>query len=203
MTLCLREPSVKRPRGSPPRRSRRRGHTAPESDGNPNWLPRPYEPGEWCDNLYLNWGAGGDWRENQSTLWLHDHSHDHTGANVYKRMVGLYPVYDPRVTHNNGDETKGFRLPGVTTETTGAVDYNIPLVMFDCCLDDGMTPQKDFHNGAGETHPEWWGQTFFRHFPNHGFVGDVFTVNGKAFPVPEAKRRRYRLLLLDASVARL
>ncbi|WP_158220295.1 multicopper oxidase domain-containing protein, partial [Kineosporia sp. A_224] len=50
-------------------------HTAPESDGNPhytmNYGPRyqGYRPGEWCDNLYLNWPAGGDDREKQSFFW--------------------------------------------------------------------------------------------------------------------------------------
>ena len=55
------------------------------------------------------------------------------------------------------------------------------------------------HNPA--THPQWWGKTFFRHFPNHGFVGDIFTVNGVAYPTLEVKRRRYRLRFLDASNA--
>ena len=53
------------------------------------------------------------------------------------------------------------------------------------------------------THPEWWGKTFFKHFPNHGFVGDIFTVNGTAYPVLEVKRRKYRFRFLDASVARI
>ncbi len=70
---------------------------------------------------------------------------------------------------------------------------------------------KDIHDGMGEfpaasnpkTHPEWWGKTFFKHFPNHGFVGDIFTVNGTAYPVLEVKRRKYRFRFLDASVARI
>ena len=66
-----------------------------------------------------------------------------------------------------------------------------------------MTPHKDAHNGHGETHPEWWGKTYFRHFPNHGFVGDIFTVNGTAYPVMEVKRRKYRLRFLDCSISRI
>src|SRR6185436_7825477 len=105
-------------------------HTAPESDGNPGWSmnygPRNhgYEPGTYCDNLYLNWPAGGDDAEKQSFFWFHDHRMDQTGSNVYKGMVGLYPIYDPKdytgvpgyVTDpgglDMGDETKGLRLPG-------------------------------------------------------------------------------------------
>jgi FtsP/CotA-like multicopper oxidase with cupredoxin domain len=186
------------------------GHTAAESDGNPHHKPPAYVPGKWCDNLYLNYPAGGDPREMQSFLWFHDHTHGNTGANVYKGLLGLYPVYDPG--NDPGDERKGYRLPGVPKYVGGdaanGIDYNqpiaydLPLVLFDCRLDDGVTPHKDAHGGQGETHPEWWGKTFFKHFPNKGFVGDLMTVNGKAYPVLRVKRRRYRLRFLCASIAR-
>jgi hypothetical protein len=77
------------------------GHTAPESDGNPHYSMRNgpkaegYGPGDFCDNLYLNWPAGGDDSEKQSFFWFHDHRMDQTGSNVYKGLVGLYPIYDP------------------------------------------------------------------------------------------------------------
>ncbi|MFL6063530.1 MAG: multicopper oxidase domain-containing protein [Friedmanniella sp.] len=185
------------------------GHTAPESDGNPHYSmtqgPKAegYEPKMWVDNLYLNWPAGGDDAEKQSFFWFHDHRMDQTGSNVYKGLVGLYPIYDPIL--DPGDENRGLRLPGVRRDHDGTfdVDYDIPLAFYDCRLDDGMTPHKDAHNGSGETHPEWWGMTYFRHFPNHGFVGDIFTVNGAAYPVLHVDRRRYRLRFLDASISRI
>jgi FtsP/CotA-like multicopper oxidase with cupredoxin domain len=192
------------------------GHTAPESDGQPHYSHHrfspfgrltheaAFEPGEWVDQLYLGYAAGGDDREKQSFFWFHDHVHGHTGANVYKGMVGLMPLYDPVL--DNGDERKGLRLPGVRKDYgdgTFDVDYDIPLAFYDCRLDDGVTPHKDAHNGNGETRPEWWGKTYFRHFPNHGFVGDIFTVNGTAYPVMEVKRRKYRLRFLDASISRI
>jgi len=193
------------------------GHTAPESDGNPNYSmnagPRShgYQPGMWVDNLYLNWPAGGDDKEKQSFFWFHDHRMDHTGSNVYKGMVGLYPIYDPKNSLDMGDERVGYRLPGVRTNNPDGsfdVDYDIPLAFYDCRLDDGVTEHHDFHDaefpGAGNprTHPEWWGKTFYKHFPNAGFVGDIFTVNGTAYPVLEVKRRKYRLRFLDASISR-
>ena len=183
------------------------GHTAAESDGNPHHRPDAYGPGEWVDNLYLNYPAGGDDAEKQSFFWYHDHRMDHTGANVYKGMAGLFPIYDGLTGSklDPGDETKGLRLPGVRTDHgdgTFDVEYDIPIVFGDFRLDDGATPHQDFHNGCGETHPEWWGKTFFRHFPNHGFVGDVFTVNGKAYPVLEVKARRYRFRFLTAAISR-
>ena len=196
------------------------GHTAPESDGNPHYAlrfgprRRGYEPADWVDNLYLNWPAGGDDREKQSFFWFHDHRMDHTGSNVYKGMVGLYPIYDPKKGMDMGDERRGLRLPGVrTNHADGSFDvkYDIPLAFYDCALDDGVTTHQDMHDGLGEypkahnpsTHPEWWGKTFFKHFPNHGFVGDIFTVNGTAYPVLHVKRRKYRFRFLDASIARI
>jgi FtsP/CotA-like multicopper oxidase with cupredoxin domain len=187
-------------------------HTAPESDGNPHYKPFGYTPKQYVDNLYINWPAGGDAREMQSFFWFHDHRMDHTGADVYKGLVGIYPIYDP--VQDSGDETKGFRLPGIRTNLGGkkgangtfSVDYDIPLVLYDCRLDDGVTPHRDFHISdalCGLTHPEWWGKTFFRHYPNHGFVGDIFTVNGTAYPVLQVDRRKYRFRFLDASISRI
>jgi FtsP/CotA-like multicopper oxidase with cupredoxin domain len=194
------------------------GHTAAESDGNPGQsfvrfspLGRfderaAYEPGERVDNLYLGYPAGGDDREKQSFLWFHDHVHGHTSDNVYKGMVGVMPHYDPKIDSGDETDTNGLQLPGVRTDNPDgsfSVEFDLPLIIYDVALDDGVTPHKDAHNGNGETHPEWWGLSYFRHLPNHGFVGDIFTVNGKAFPVLEVKRRKYRLRFLDASIARV
>src|SRR4051794_9331509 len=200
------------------------GHTAPESDGQPHYGSwrfgydserlthrAAWEPKEWVNQMYLGYPAGNDSREKQSFFWFHDHVHGHTGANVYKGMVGLMPIYDPEL--DAGDErdryktgSKSLGLPGrrrPNGDGTFDVDYDIPLAFFDCRLDDGVTPHKDAHTGTGETHPKWWGKTYFRHFPNHGFVGDIFTVNGTAYPTLEVKRRKYRLRFLDASVSRI
>jgi FtsP/CotA-like multicopper oxidase with cupredoxin domain len=213
------------------------GHTAPESDGNPHYSMRygpkakGYGPGQYVDNLYLNWPAGGDDTEKQSFFWFHDHRMDHTGSNVYKGCVGLFPIYDPKLNYNGttgrydaGQETEGLRLPGVRHDNGDGsfdVDYDIPLAFVDYRFDDGVTQHNDIHDGEHNsefgalpgsslksrpnpnTHPEWWGKTFYRHLPNHGFVGDVFTVNGQAYPVMEVKRRKYRLRFLDASISRI
>jgi FtsP/CotA-like multicopper oxidase with cupredoxin domain len=171
-----------------------------------------YRPGQYVDNLYLNWPAGGDDREKQTFFWIHDHTMGHTGDNVYKGIVGLYPLYDPKDNLDDGDETTGLRLPGVRTDNPDGsfdVEYDIPMALYDCLLEDGVTQHHDFHDfdypaaNDPRTHPEWWGKTFYRHFPNHGFVGDIFTVNGKAFPVLEVKRRKYRLRFLNSSISRI
>jgi FtsP/CotA-like multicopper oxidase with cupredoxin domain len=205
------------------------GHTAPESDGNPHYSMRfgpkhqGYPPGTYVDNLYLNWPAGGQESEKQSFFWFHDHRMDHTGSNVYKGCVGMYPIYDPVL--DPGDErAPGLKLPGVKTDYrdgTFDVEYDIPLAFVDYRFDDGVTLHNDIHDSEHNseygalpfsslktrpnpnTHPEWWGQTFYRHLPNHGFVGDVFTVNGTAYPTYTVKRRKYRLRFLDASISRI
>ncbi|HEX5120717.1 MAG TPA: multicopper oxidase domain-containing protein [Pseudonocardiaceae bacterium] len=194
------------------------GHTASESDGNPHYSMtagpkhQGYEVGQFVDNLYLQFPAGFDEREKQSFFWFHDHRMDHTGANVYKGMVGLYPLYDPTNNLDDGDETTGLRLPGVRTNNADGsfdVEFDMPLAFYDTRLDDGVTLHHDIHDSEypdahnPRTHPEWWGKTFFRHFPNHGFVGDVFTVNGTAYPVLEVKRRKYRFRFLDCSISRI
>jgi len=193
------------------------GHTAPESDGNPHYsmtrgpLKSGYVPGMWVDNLYLNWPAGNDDREKQSFFWFHDHRMDHTGSNVYKGMVGIYPIYDPKGGMDMGDERQGLRLPGVRkNRPDGAFDvsYDVPLVFFDTRLDDGVTTHLDIHDTNGDfplahnpaTHPEWWGKTFYKHMPNHGFVGDIFTVNGTAYPVLKVKRRKFTQIASDGGL---
>ena len=116
-------------------------------------------------------------------------------------------IYDPQArTRATRPTPTGSRLPGRRTDHRTAPSTSSTTSrwrFYDCRLDDGVTPHKDAHNGNGETHPEWWGKTFFRHFPNHGFVGDIFTVNGTAYPVLEVKRRKYRLRFLDASISRI
>jgi FtsP/CotA-like multicopper oxidase with cupredoxin domain len=198
------------------------GHTAPESDGNPHHMEDHeggYQPGEWVDNLYLVYPAGNDDREKQSFLWFHDHRMHHTGPNVYKGMVGLMPHYDPVL--DSGDENTGLRLPGVRKNNgdgTFDVDYDIPMALYDCCMDDGVTSHQDVHTPVnavqaaqigmptnqicGAIHPEWWGQLFLKHYPNHGFVGDIFTVNCVAYPQYTVERRKYRFRFLGASLAR-
>jgi len=181
------------------------GHTAAESDGNPHHRNPGYLPGQWYDAMYLNIPAGGDDAEKMSSMWFHDHFEGHTGANVYKGMAGLYPIYDPGVDDGN-EATSTMRLPGVRTNNAdGSFDvaYDHFLALHDVRIDDGATPHQDFHNGCGEFRPDLFGKAYFRHFPNHGFVGDVFCVNGKAMPVVTVKRRKYRFRFLGASISRI
>jgi FtsP/CotA-like multicopper oxidase with cupredoxin domain len=181
------------------------GHTAAESDGNPHHKLPGWLPGGWYDAVYLNTTPGGDDAEKMSSLWFHDHFEGHTGANVYKGMAGLYPLYDPGVDDGR-EATSALHLPGVRTDhADGSFDvaYDHYLALHDVAIDDGAAPHQDFHNGCGESRPDLFGKAYFRHFPNHGFVGDVFCVNGKAYPQVTVARRKYRFRFLGASISRI
>ena len=73
---------------------------------------------------------------------------DQTGSNVYKGMVGLFPIYDPKGGMDDGDETTGLHLPGVEPESVSqraAVE-----------LDGGLLPSggdAELPAAAGATPP--------------------------------------------------
>ena len=140
---------------------------------------------------------------------------DHTGSNVYKGMVGLYPIYDPEerawtwATRRQGCGCPASAPTTPTGRSTSSTtsrwrSTTAGSTTASRSTRTSTTPRASSrHAGNPRTHPEWWGKTFFKHFPNHGFVGDIFTVNGTAYPVLEVKRRKYRFRFLDASVARI
>ena len=167
------------------------------------------------DNLYLNWPAGND-EPGEAVVLLVPRPPD--GPHRVERLQGNgRPLPDLRPGEQPGRRRRDpgpapARCPHQPRRRQSFdVDYDIPLALYDTRLDDGVTNHKDFHDGQGEfpaagnprTHPEWWGKTFFKHFPNHGFVGDIFTINGTAYPVLEVKRRKYRFRFLDASISRI
>ena len=74
---------------------------------------------------------------------------DHTGANVYKGMVGLYPIYDPVLDFGDETDPTGLQLPGRRRDHGDGwfdVDYDVPLVFSDIALDDGVTNHQDMHD---------------------------------------------------------
>ena len=133
-------------------------------------------------------------------------------------MVGLYPIYDPKprepVARTWATSARVCGCPACARTTPTGPSTSTTTSRWSsstCRLDDGVTIHKDIHDALGQfpdahnprTHPEWWGKTFYKHFPSHGFVGDIFTVNGTAYPTLEVKRRKYRFRFLDASIARI
>ena len=196
------------------------GHTAPESDGNPHYsmLYGPQEPRatrQVVGRQPVPELAGRQRRPGEAELLLVPRPPH--GPHRVERLQGHgRPLPDLRPEERPGHGRRDARACGCpacapTTPTASFdVDYDIPLALYDCRLDDGVTiapghPRRRWASsrprGNPRTHPEWWGKTFYKHFPNHGFVGDIFTVNGTAYPVLEVKRRKYRFRFLDASIA--
>ncbi len=196
-------------------------HTAPESDGNPHYSmsERPEVPRlrtGYVVRQPVPQLAGGRRRPREAELLLvpRPPHGPHRGERLQGHGRAL-PHLRPEDRLRRRDEPLGLQLPGVRTgdmEVNGRaynadgsfdVKYDIPLAFFDCRLDDGVTTHQDMHDAMGEypeannpdTHPEWWGKTFFKHFPNHGFVGDLFTVNGTAYPMLEVEASQVSLPL--------
>ena len=172
------------------------GHTPSESDGFPgDYFPNPANPAianaTFYDHHYPNVLAGfasthapdGDIRESLSTLWYHDHRVGYTAQNVYKGLAGFYLLFNQ---YDTGDETTGFRLPGVRdpNDFYANVQYDIPLMLSD----------RLFHEDTG--------YLFFDLFEKDGILGDKFLVNGKIQPYLEVQPRRYRFRILDGGPSR-
>ena len=163
-------------------------HTPSESDGFPCDFQ---QPGQFYDHHYPNVLAGfgsthaptGDVNECLGTLWYHDHRVDFTAQNVYKGLTGFYILYNDLDT---GNETTGFRLPGVPDPSGfyAPVKYDVPLMLADRVFDPST------------------GQLFFDLFNFDGILGDRFLVNGKIQPFFEVEPRRYRFRVLDSGPSR-
>jgi len=162
-------------------------HTPSESDGFPcDFFPS----GKFYDQHYPNQLAGfgtthqpnGDPNESLGTLWYHDHRVDFTSQNVYKGLTGFYCLFNNQDT---GNETTGFRLPGVPDPNNfyAPLKYDVPLMLADRVFDPST------------------GILFFDLFNFDGILGDKFLVNGKIQPFFEVEPRRYRFRILDRPLA--
>jgi len=171
-------------------------HTPSESDGFPfDFFPNPRKPAianaKFYDQHYPNVLAGfasthppdGDINESLATLWYHDHRVAFTAQNVYKGLAGFYLLFNQ---YDTGDETRGFRLPGVrnSSDFYANVQYDIPLFLTDQLFNEST------------------GQLFFDLFERDGILGDKFLVNGKIQPYLVVKPRRYRFRILDGGPSR-
>jgi FtsP/CotA-like multicopper oxidase with cupredoxin domain len=171
-------------------------HTPSESDGFPDdYFPNPHKPeianAVFYDHHYPNAMAGfstnyapdGDYNECLSTLWYHDHRHSFTAQNTYKGLAGFYLMFNQ---YDTGDETTGYRLPGVRdpNDFYALVQYDIPMILTDRLFDPSS------------------GALFYDLFEQDGILGDKFLVNGKIQPYLEVQPRRYRFRILDGGPSR-
>jgi FtsP/CotA-like multicopper oxidase with cupredoxin domain len=126
----------------------------------------------------------GDWRETMSTHWFHDHMFSFTAQNVYKGNAGMFNIYSSVDRGNEAiNDGVNLRLPSGTAKPWGNLDYDVNLMLADKAFDGP-------------------GQLAMDIFDFDGFLGDVMTVNLAYKPYFEVERRKYRLRILNASVAR-
>lgn len=153
------------------------GHTASESDGNPqDWI----DPGEFWDYHYGNFPSGGLAAEKLTTLWYHDHRLDFTAANVYAGLAGFYLLFDEQDSNDENDQNPGaWRLP--------SGKYDVPLL-----LHDVLFAQQ----------PDGTAQVAFNGFVTDGWLGDMVTVNRRIRPHFKVERRKYRLRILNGGPSR-
>ncbi|GLY94270.1 spore coat protein A [Actinoplanes sp. NBRC 103695] len=163
------------------------GVTPPDSDGFPTDLttPRGYSPAPPVQH-----GAPGQVHEisrdyhypmaqRAATLWYHDHRMDFTGPQVWRGLLGLCVITDPR--------EEALPLP--------RDERDLPLVICDRAFDEDGSLQYPSQDMAMHA-PGARGQFVT------GVFGDVILVNGVAWPRHEVSGVRYRLRLVNASNAR-
>ncbi len=108
-----------------------------------------------------------------ATLWYHDHALGITGQNVMAGLAGFYLLRDI-------DDPAGGNGPlGIPA----GPPYEIPLVLQD----------RTFNPDGSIFHPKRW---------EPEYLGDVATVNGKAWPNLDVDRTLYRFRIINGSSSR-
>jgi FtsP/CotA-like multicopper oxidase with cupredoxin domain len=149
------------------------GHTASESDGNPqDWI----DSGEFWDHHYCCFPSNHEPEEKLTTLWYHDHRMDFTAANVYAGLSGFFLFFDEQDTGNENDPSPtAWRLP--------SGDFDVPLMLHDVLFAAN-------------------GQVVFDPFNTDGILGDKYTVNRKIQPFFKVARRKYRFRITNGGPSR-
>ena len=150
-------------------------HSASESDGNPMDF---MEPGQFWDHHHPMIYARNNSSEALGSLWYHDHMMDFTATNVYAGLSGMTIFYDHVDSGNERDtRASALRLPG------GYGQYDFYFILHDVRFDQRGNPSYNIFN-------------------TDGHLGDVITVNRKAFPTMRVERRKYRLRFVDGGPSR-
>lgn len=150
-------------------------HVASESDGYPMDF---IEPGQFWDHHHTMFYARQNSSEALGSLWYHDHMIDFTATNVYAGLSGMAIFYDNIDSGNERDNRNGaLRLP------SGYGQYDLYFILHDVRF-------------TAEGHPT------YNVFNTDGHLGDVITINRKAYPTHRVERRKYRLRFVDGGPSR-
>jgi len=167
------------------------GHWPSHSDGHASFLTLP---GEARDYYYPNvlpripGTDKPDITEASSSMWFHDHAADMTALHVARGLTGTAPTYDDlecdllssNVLPGQGAITNRKAAPGFAGFDN---PYDIWLAFNDAVF-----------------HPT--GALWYDSNNHNGYLGNVETVNGKAYPVLKVEARKYRFRMHGASTAR-
>lgn len=162
------------------------GHWPSHSDGHASFFTLP---GEKRDYYYPNvlplipGTSQPDVSEAPSTMWFHDHAQDMTAIHVARGLASGAKCFDDL-------ELALIRegiLPGIRGVSDTGPGYENPYDMYLAVGDKVFSP-----DGA-----IWYDSN------NHdGYIGNVETINGKAYPRLKVEARKYRFRLLGSSSAR-
>jgi FtsP/CotA-like multicopper oxidase with cupredoxin domain len=161
------------------------GHWPSHSDGHASFFVLP---GEARDYFYPNVlpkrkNGTPDISESPSCLWYHDHAADLTAVHVARGMAGAVPCFDDLELALIGSGV----LPGVPGVSEVGPAYANPYDVYLAFSD------KVFHPT---------GALWYDNNNNNGYLGNVETINGAAYPRFTVEARKYRFRFLGASTAR-
>jgi FtsP/CotA-like multicopper oxidase with cupredoxin domain len=167
------------------------GHWPSHSDGHASFFTHP---GEARDYYYPNvlpripGTDKPDISEAPSSMWFHDHAADMTAVHVARGLRGTAPCHDELEC---GLLTSGV-LPGLGADSDIAAKPGSP----------GFPNPYDIWLAFGDAvfHPS--GAIWYDSNDHNGYLGNVETVNGKAYPFLEVEARKYRFRMHGASTAR-
>lgn len=162
------------------------GHWPSHSDGHASFFVLP---GEKRDYYYPNvlprvpGTSVADVSESPSTMWFHDHAQDMTAIHVARGMAGTCKGFDDLEL---GLISRGV-LPGIKGKSDVGPEYYNPY-------DEYLSFTDRVFTQTGEA---WYDSN-----SHNGYIGNVETVNGRAYPKMTVEARKYRLRLHGASTAR-
>ncbi|MBU6300771.1 MAG: multicopper oxidase domain-containing protein [Verrucomicrobia bacterium] len=161
------------------------GHWPSHSDGHASFLVLPGESRDYFypNCLPLRKDGTPDITESPSSMWYHDHAADLTASHVARGMAGTTAGFDDLEL----GLIKRNVLPGIPGQSDENTIYNNPYDLF-LALGDRV-----FH----PTGTIWYDTN-----NNNGYLGNVETVNGAAYPRFTVEARKYRFRFLGASTAR-
>jgi len=167
------------------------GHWPSHSDGHASFLTHP---GEARDYYYPNvlprlpGTDKPDVSESPSSLWFHDHAADMTAVHVARGLRGTAPCHDDLECELLASGV----LPGLGVDSDIAAKPGA----------SGFPNPFDIWLAFGDAvfHPS--GAIWYDSNDHNGYLGNVETVNGKAYPFLEVEARKYRFRMHGASTAR-